>query len=160
MNKLNSLDFHNKKSQEHYALTCENADSLKVLLNESDLENNSDKRKGYNRIIKQLSFEAVEHLQKSVLYADTNHEAINMKTFRNLKHSHDIVALQSEQQKSGINVFSKDDIDVITDSVKKSSPKENLYNSIRYKVQNIDIESVRKTVDIVDNAINFVASLF
>ena len=107
-----------------------------------DSENKSTK-KALNRKAKQTAMEAVEHAQKSVIYADEEHKVINNDDLHaKLEKTHNNSFLQKEQKKTGINIVEKPDIDKVNSAVKKKRGEKSPYNAVRYTEQEIDDKAV------------------
>lgn len=119
-----------------------------------DTENKSTK-KALNRKAKQTAMEAVEHAQKSVIYADEEHKVINNDDLHaKLEKTHNNSFLQKEQKKTGINIVEKSDIDKLNSAVKKKRGEKSPYNAVRYTEQEIDDKTVNDAIEVAEKAVN------
>ncbi len=156
-NKKGKLNFENEDSAEQRSLARQDLIAAKALSDVSksmDSENKSTK-KALNRKAKQTAMEAVEHAQKSVIYADEEHKVINNDDLHaKLEKTHNNSFLQKEQKKTGINIVEKSDIDKVNSAVKKKRGEKSPYNAVRYTEQEIDDKAVNDAIEVAEKAVN------
>lgn len=156
-NKKGKLNFENEDSAEQRSLAHQDLIAAKALSDVSksmDTENKSTK-KALNRKAKQTAMEAVEHAQKSVIYADEEHKVINNDDLHaKLEKTHNNSFLQKEQKKTGINIVEKSDIDKLNSAVKKKRGEKSPYNAVRYTEQEIDDKTVNDAIEVAEKAVN------
>lgn len=156
-NKKGKLNFENEDSAEQHSLAHQDLIAAKALSDVSksmDTENKSTK-KALNRKAKQTAMEAVEHAQKSVIYADEEHKVINNDDLHaKLEKTHNNSFLQKEQKKTGINIVEKSDIDKLNSAVKKKRGEKSPYNAVRYTEQEIDDKTVNDAIEVAEKAVN------
>lgn len=156
-NKKGKLNFENEDSAEQRSLARQDLIAAKALSDVSksmDTENKSTK-KALNRKAKQTAMEAVEHAQKSVIYADEEHKVINNDDLHaKLEKTHNNSFLQKEQKKTGINIVEKSDIDKVNSAVKKKRGEKSPYNAVRYTEQEIDDKAVNDAIEVAEKAVN------
>lgn len=156
-NKKGKLNFENEDSAEQRSLARQDLIAAKALSDVSksmDSENKSTK-KALNRKAKQTAMEAVEHAQKSVIYADEEHKVINNDDLHaKLEKTHNNSFLQKEQKKTGINIVEKSDIDKLNSAVKKKRGEKSPYNAVRYTEQEIDDKAVNDAIEVAEKAVN------
>lgn len=155
--KKGKLNFENEDSAEQRSLAHQDLIAAKALSDVSksmDTENKSTK-KALNRKAKQTAMEAVEHAQKSVIYADEEHKVINNDDLHaKLEKTHNNSFLQKEQKKTGINIVEKSDIDKLNSAVKKKRGEKSPYNAVRYTEQEIDDKTVNDAIEVAEKAVN------
>ncbi len=156
-NKKGKLNFENEDSAEQRSLARQDLIAAKALSDVSksmDSENKSTK-KALNRKAKQTAMEAVEHAQKSVIYADEEHKVINNDDLHaKLEKTRNNSFLQKEQKKTGINIVEKSDIDKVNSAVKKKRGEKSPYNAVRYTEQEIDDKAVNDAIEVAEKAVN------
>lgn len=121
-NEKSKLNFENEDSAEQRSLAHQDLTAAKTLSNASKSTDAEDKstKKALNRKAKQTAMEAVEHAQKSVVYADEKHKVINNDELHaKLEKTHNNSFLQREQKRTGTNIVEKSDIDKLNSAVKK-----------------------------------------
>lgn len=156
-NEKGKLNFENEDSAEQRSLARQDLIAAKALSDVSklmDAENKSTK-KALNRKAKQTAMEAVEHAQKSVIYADEKHKVINNDDFHaKLEKTHNNSYLQREQKKTGVNIVERSDIDKLNSAVKMKRGEESPYNAVRYTEQEIDDKTVNDAIEVAEKAVN------
>lgn len=156
-NEKGKLNFENEDSVEQRSLARQDLIAAKALSDVSksmDAENKSTK-KALNRKAKQTAMEAVEHAQKSVIYADEEHKVINNDDLHaKLEKTHNNSFLQREQKKTGLNIVEKSDIDKLNSAVKKKKGEKSPYNAVRYTKQEIDDKTVNDAIEVAEKAVN------
>lgn len=156
-NEKGKLNFENEDSAEQRSLARQDLIAAKALSDVSksmDAENKSTK-KALNRKAKQTAMEAVEHAQKSVIYADEEHKVINNDDFHaKLEKTHNNSFLQREQKKTGMHIVEKSDIDKLNSAVKKKRGEKSPYNAVRYTEQEIDDKTVNDAIEVAEKAVN------
>lgn len=155
--KESNLNFKNEKSVEQINLAKQDLKAAKVLAKVSKATDSKDTstKKALNRKAKQTAMEAVEHAQKAVTLADDKHTAIkNDKVHKNLEKTHNNKFMQREQEKAGINILEKIDIEDLNSKVKKKDGEKSPYNAVRFSEQKIDDESVDKAIAVAQKAVD------
>lgn len=156
-NEKGKLNFENEDSAEQRSLARQDLIAAKALSDVSksmDAENKSTK-KALNRKAKQTAMEAVEHAQKSVIYADEEHKVINNDDLHTkLEKTHNNSFLQREQKKTGMHIVEKSDIEKLNSAVKKKRGEKSPYNAVRYTEQEIDDKTVNDAIAVAEKAVN------
>lgn len=154
-NEKGKLNFENEDSAEQRSLAYEDLIAAKALSDKSMDEKDKYKKKALNRKAKQTAMEAVEHAQKSVIYADEEHKVINNDNLHaKLEKTHNNSFLQREQKKTGMNIVEKSDIDKLNSAVKKKRGEKSPYNAVRYTEQEFDDKTVNDAIEVAEKAVN------
>ena len=149
--KVNNLNFKNEDSVTQRKLAYEDLISAKTIAEAS--KNNDENKKALNRKAKQIAMEAVEHANKSVIYADDKNENFSSNLHSKLEKTHNNKYLQREMAKQGINIIDSNDVDILNESIKNIIGKNSPYNSIRYNCQDISDISVSRSISVAEKSI-------
>lgn len=147
------LNFQNEDSIEQKELADQDLIAAKHLLADSEKSDDIKIKKACDRKATQTAQEAVEKYQKSVIYADENHEKIvDDQMHKNLEKTHNTSFQQRETKKAGINILEKEDINMLNKGIKKKPEEKSPYNAIRFSKQDIPHENAKNAVAVAEKA--------
>lgn len=152
-----NLNFENEASAEHRELAHQDLTAAKVLFKASKANATSDRRmkKALNRKAKQTAMESTEHSQKAIIFADDRHQNIkNPELHAKLEKTHNNSFMQREQEKAGINIVDKNDIQKLNSSIQRKNGEKSPYNGVRFYNQELDDDSVQEAIEVAEKAVN------
>lgn len=151
-----NLNFENEDSKVHREMAKEDLQVAKELQKASQRYAYPQDRKvkrAINRKAVQISQEAVEHAQKSILAAGEDFLFENKNTRKKLENTHNNSFLQRELEKKGLSIIDSSDVSMVCNLVNKQDQKSP-YNAVRYIPQNISDESVEAVIGVVQKAVD------
>lgn len=155
IHEITELNYENEKSVEHRELAHQDLKAAKALAEGAKSNNDKGTKKALNRKAKQVAMETVEHAQKSVIYADENHQRIpNKDIYLKLEKTHNNSFLQKEQECAGINILEKEDIIELNSAIKKRNGEKSPYNAIRFTEQQIPDQAVDVAINVAKKAVS------
>jgi hypothetical protein len=147
------MNFQNEDSIEQRELANQDLIVAKALLNTAEKNQDEKVKKACDKKATENAMEAVEKYQKAVVYADEDYKKISNKTVHDkLVKTHNHKFQQQEQKKAGINILEDEDIDRLTEAIKKRKGEKSPYNAVRFSRQNIVHEQAKNAVAVAEKA--------
>lgn len=149
------LNFQNEDSIEQREIADQDLIAAKILLKKSENIDDEKVKKACDKKATEDAMQAVEKYQKSVIYADENHEKItNDELHEKLEKTHNLSFQQRETKKAGINILEEEDIKVLNKRVEKKPGQKSPYNAIRFTRQNTQHQDAKNAVEVAEKAKN------
>lgn len=154
------LNFQNEDSVEQREIADQDLMAAKILLDNAEKSDDERVKKACDKKATENAMEAVEKYQKSVIYADENHEKINNDTLhKKLEKTHNHSFQQRETEKAGISILESEDIKALSEGVRKKQGEKSPYNAIRFSRQNTAHQNAKKAVEVAEKAKNNLESM-
>lgn len=149
------LNFENEDSIEQREIADQDLMTAEILLENAEKSDDKKVKKACDKKATENAMEAVEKYQKSVIYADENHEKIkNDDLHQKLEETHNHSFQQRETERAGINILEENDIKVLNKGVKKKLGQKSPYNAVRFSRQNTTHKDAQNAVAVAEKAKN------